>query len=95
MLRPNPTDPIDPKTAEALRFYSSHTAQIEVVRHDRTLEQVAVFTKLATTLIRMSLAQIILRHFIQISINSFLNDTRKLFIVPINQSVCSWYAFST
>jgi len=40
MLRPSPTDPIDPKTAEALRFYSSHTAQIEVVRHDRTLEQV-------------------------------------------------------
>jgi hypothetical protein len=40
MLRPNPTDPVDPKMAEALRFYSSHTAQIEVVRHDRTLEQV-------------------------------------------------------
>ena len=27
---------------EALRFYSSHTAQIEVVRHDRTLEQVNI-----------------------------------------------------
>ena len=30
----------DSKTAEALRYYSSHTAQIEVVRHDRTLEQI-------------------------------------------------------
>ena len=33
----------DPKVAEALRYYSSHTAQIEVVRHDRTLEQVSAF----------------------------------------------------
>jgi hypothetical protein len=40
LLRPSPTDPVEPKMAEALRFYSSHTAQIEVVRHDRTLEQV-------------------------------------------------------
>jgi hypothetical protein len=38
LLRPSPTDPVEPKMAEALRFYSS--AQIEVVRHDRTLEQV-------------------------------------------------------
>lgn len=30
----------DPKVAEALRYYTSHTAQIEVVRHDRTLEQI-------------------------------------------------------
>lgn len=30
----------DAKVAEALRYYSSHTAQIEVVRHDRTLEQI-------------------------------------------------------
>ena len=30
----------DPKMVEALRFYNSHTAQIEVVRYDRTLEQV-------------------------------------------------------
>ena len=25
---------------DALRFYNSHTSQIEVVRHDRTLEQI-------------------------------------------------------
>ena len=31
---------MDEKTVEALRFYNSHTAQIELVRHDRTLEQV-------------------------------------------------------
>ena len=36
----NPLNNSDPKTAEALRYYSSHTAQIEVVRHDRTLEQI-------------------------------------------------------
>ena len=30
----------DPKTVEALTFYHSNTAQIEVVRHDRTLEQI-------------------------------------------------------
>ena len=33
----------DPKMVEALRFYNSHTAQIEVVRYDRTLEQVCFF----------------------------------------------------
>ena len=32
--------PNDSKVAEALRYYSSHTAQIEVVRHDRTMEQI-------------------------------------------------------
>eukprot|EP00092_Neocalanus_flemingeri_P012650 GFUD01013633.1.p1 GENE.GFUD01013633.1~~GFUD01013633.1.p1 ORF type:complete len:2696 (-),score=487.89 GFUD01013633.1:214-8301(-) len=31
---------MDPKTVDALNFYSSHTAQIEVVRHDRSLEQI-------------------------------------------------------
>ena len=40
LLRPSPNEPMDAKMAEALRFYSSHTAQIEVARHDRTLEQV-------------------------------------------------------
>jgi len=34
---------MDPKTLEALKFYNSHTAQIEVVRPDRTLEQVKIF----------------------------------------------------
>ncbi len=49
LLRPGPAtsdavaaaaDAADAKTAEALRFYNSHTAQIELVRHDRTLEQI-------------------------------------------------------
>lgn len=40
LMRPGPNEAVDPKVAEALGFYSSHTAQIEVVRHDRSLEQV-------------------------------------------------------
>lgn len=39
LLKPNP-ETMDAKTVAALRFYNSHTAQIEVVRHDRTLEQI-------------------------------------------------------
>ena len=39
LLKPNP-ETTDAKVAEALRFYNSHTAQIEVVRQDRTLEQI-------------------------------------------------------
>lgn len=38
-----PTDPVgtnDSKTNQALLFYATHTAQIEIVRHDRTLEQI-------------------------------------------------------
>ncbi|KAF5282120.1 hypothetical protein FQA39_LY17676 [Lamprigera yunnana] len=30
----------DPITLQALNYYASHTAQIEIVRHDRTLEQI-------------------------------------------------------
>lgn len=30
----------DPKTQQALIYYATHTAQIEIVRHDRTLEQI-------------------------------------------------------
>lgn len=30
----------DPKTQQALVYYATHTAQIEIVRHDRTLEQI-------------------------------------------------------
>ncbi|XP_029169341.1 inositol 1,4,5-trisphosphate receptor-like, partial [Nylanderia fulva] len=30
----------DPKINKALQYYASHTAQIEIVRHDRTLEQI-------------------------------------------------------
>ncbi|KAJ8936454.1 hypothetical protein NQ314_012316 [Rhamnusium bicolor] len=30
----------DPKTQKAVAYYTSHTAQIEIVRHDRTLEQI-------------------------------------------------------
>ncbi|KAJ8985868.1 hypothetical protein NQ317_006242 [Molorchus minor] len=30
----------DPKTQMAVAYYTSHTAQIEIVRHDRTLEQI-------------------------------------------------------
>ncbi len=41
LLRPN-AETMESKTVEALRFYNSHTAQIELVRHDRTLEQVGV-----------------------------------------------------
>ncbi len=36
MLHPN-LESQDLKTLEALEFYCSHTAQIEVVRHDRSL----------------------------------------------------------
>ena len=32
--------PSDHKVAQALNYYSSHTAQIEVVRQDKSLEQV-------------------------------------------------------
>jgi inositol 1,4,5-triphosphate receptor type 1 len=39
LLRPNP-EAMDARTVEALRFYNTHTSQIEVVRHDRTLEQI-------------------------------------------------------
>ena len=39
LLKPNP-ETMDAKMVEALRFYNSHTAQIEVVRQDRTLEQI-------------------------------------------------------
>ncbi len=39
LLKPN-LEAMDAKTMEALRFYSSHTAQIEVVRQDRKLEQI-------------------------------------------------------
>lgn len=39
MLQCDP-DSMDPKTVDALNFYSSHTAQIECVRHDRSLEQI-------------------------------------------------------
>ena len=40
MLQTDPTEPIDPKVAEALNYYRSHTAQIEVVRQDHNLEQI-------------------------------------------------------
>ncbi|CAO1407028.1 unnamed protein product [Diamesa hyperborea] len=34
------TTETDPKTQKALLFYATHTAQIEIVRNDRTLEQI-------------------------------------------------------
>ena len=40
MLHPDPIEPIDPKVTEALSYYRSHTAQIEVVRQDHNLEQI-------------------------------------------------------
>lgn len=40
LLRPADTSNIEPKTQKALTFYASHTAQIEIVRNDRTLEQI-------------------------------------------------------
>ena len=40
LLRPNPHEPIDSKVTEALNYYRSHTAQIEVIRGDRNLEQI-------------------------------------------------------
>ncbi|GFY58923.1 inositol 1,4,5-trisphosphate receptor type 1 [Trichonephila inaurata madagascariensis] len=39
MLKPNLTDP-ESKMNQALQYYASHTAQIEIVRHDRTMEQI-------------------------------------------------------
>lgn len=35
-----PTEATDLKTLQALNYYATHTAQIEIVRHDRTLEQI-------------------------------------------------------
>ncbi|XP_020277912.1 inositol 1,4,5-trisphosphate receptor isoform X5 [Pseudomyrmex gracilis] len=40
MLRPSEQNNADPKINKALQYYASHTAQIEIVRHDRTLEQI-------------------------------------------------------
>ncbi|XP_048510963.1 inositol 1,4,5-trisphosphate receptor isoform X4 [Athalia rosae] len=40
MLRPSEYNNADPKTNRALKYYASHTAQIEIVRQDRTLEQI-------------------------------------------------------
>lgn len=39
LLKPSETN-VDPKMNQALEYYASHTAQIEIVRHDRTLEQI-------------------------------------------------------
>ncbi|XP_066247239.1 inositol 1,4,5-trisphosphate receptor isoform X4 [Euwallacea similis] len=35
-----PADAVDPKVQKALEYYNTHTAEIEIVRHDRTLEQI-------------------------------------------------------
>lgn len=35
-----PSENVDEKTQKALTFYATHTAQIEIVRNDRTLEQI-------------------------------------------------------
>ncbi|KAK2589036.1 hypothetical protein KPH14_001879 [Odynerus spinipes] len=40
MLKPSEETNADPKINKALQYYASHTAQIEIVRHDRTLEQI-------------------------------------------------------
>ncbi|XP_018347800.1 PREDICTED: inositol 1,4,5-trisphosphate receptor isoform X1 [Trachymyrmex septentrionalis] len=40
MLKPSEQNNADPKINKALEYYASHTAQIEIVRHDRTLEQI-------------------------------------------------------
>ncbi|XP_015117439.1 inositol 1,4,5-trisphosphate receptor isoform X3 [Diachasma alloeum] len=40
MLRPSELNNADPKINKALKYYATHTAQIEIVRHDRTLEQI-------------------------------------------------------
>ena len=40
MLQPDLSEPMDPKVEEALNYYRSHTAQIEVVRQDHNLEQI-------------------------------------------------------
>ncbi|XP_046406859.1 inositol 1,4,5-trisphosphate receptor isoform X3 [Ischnura elegans] len=39
LLKPSENNS-DPKINQALEYYASHTAQIEIVRHDRTLEQI-------------------------------------------------------
>lgn len=39
LLKPSDIN-IDPGTNQALIYYNNHTAQIEIVRHDRTLEQI-------------------------------------------------------
>lgn len=39
LLKPSDTNS-DPKMNQALRYYASHTSQIEIVRHDRTMEQI-------------------------------------------------------
>lgn len=40
LLRPSDSSNVEPKTQKALCFYASHTSQIEIVRNDRTLEQI-------------------------------------------------------
>ncbi|XP_046746795.1 inositol 1,4,5-trisphosphate receptor isoform X1 [Diprion similis] len=40
MLKPSEHTNADPKTNRALQYYATHTAQIEIVRQDRTLEQI-------------------------------------------------------
>ncbi|CRK96560.1 CLUMA_CG009888, isoform A [Clunio marinus] len=40
LLRSTDNSNIDPKIQKSLTFYASHTAQIEIVRNDRTLEQI-------------------------------------------------------
>ncbi|KAG7206265.1 hypothetical protein KM043_003649 [Ampulex compressa] len=40
MLKPSDQNNADPKINKALQYYATHTAQIEIVRHDRTLEQI-------------------------------------------------------
>ncbi|XP_053593161.1 inositol 1,4,5-trisphosphate receptor isoform X1 [Microplitis demolitor] len=40
MLRPSESINADEKINKALQYYVTHTAQIEIVRHDRTLEQI-------------------------------------------------------
>lgn len=40
LLRPMDSSGVDPKIQKALSFYASHTSQIEIVRNDRTLEQI-------------------------------------------------------
>lgn len=40
LLRPLDSSNVDEKTQKALSFYAKHTAQIEIVRNDRTLEQI-------------------------------------------------------
>jgi len=39
LLKPSDSNS-DPKMNQALKYYASHTSQIEIVRHDRTLEQI-------------------------------------------------------